>query len=294
MVKNEIVQKFKSVPNDIEVVCVGTTRAHYAFDFSALNCTGFNMALYRNPLEFNLLLLKKYKRKMKDNALVFISLEYPIFGLRNEKKIAQDNVQQYAKLLPGKNRYCSFVIQMIMYLLPQRPNAQTNTLKYMELLEQKERYMNHFKPWELRRMCDELIDEGWNKEIRISGFVQKGYIDDYETVEPDVIRNRNTVIDIINYCREQGWIPVLVGLPYSKIINDTVSNQFKKMYFYHPIEYVCQETGCDFWDYTDEVSLQDKNLYLEVQYLNKRGRKCFMNLISHRLEEYMERGSEYE
>lgn len=284
MVRNEIIEKFKKIPNHIQVVCVGTTRAHYAIDFSGEDYIGFNMALYKNPLEFHLPILQKYRRKIAKNAIILITLEYPIFCLRDIEKIAKENMQQYAKVICGRNPYCSMIHQIIKKILPQEENPQTDVLQYMKVLEQKERYMNHFKQWEVDRMCKELIDDGWNREIDFPLFVQEGHLSHLSELHSTMERNKKVLINLIRFCKANDWNPILLGLPYSKFVYDFVPDTFKQQCFYKNIQLVCKETGCEFWDYTGEESLQEKNNYLEVQYLNKRGRGEFMKLISQKLD----------
>ena len=40
---------------------------------------GFNMAVWLNYFTYSKLLLEKYKNKIADQAVIFITLQYPIF-----------------------------------------------------------------------------------------------------------------------------------------------------------------------------------------------------------------------
>ena len=43
---NYFTDKFKYIPEKIHAVCIGTTQAHFAFDFSMYDVQGFNMAVW--------------------------------------------------------------------------------------------------------------------------------------------------------------------------------------------------------------------------------------------------------
>ena len=64
---NYFTDKFKYIPEKIHAVCIGTTQAHFAFDFSMYDVQGFNMAVWLNYFTYSKLLLEKYKNKIKTN-----------------------------------------------------------------------------------------------------------------------------------------------------------------------------------------------------------------------------------
>ena len=69
-------KKFKEMPKEIDVLCLGTTNCHFAYDFQGTGIRGFNMGIFKNAF-YNPYLLEKYGKRLSKNAVVLITLEYP-------------------------------------------------------------------------------------------------------------------------------------------------------------------------------------------------------------------------
>lgn len=283
MKKNEIIEKFKKIPSDINVVCIGTTQAHFAIDFEQSNIYGYNMALYKNPMQFSKLLLEKYKKKITEKAIILITLQYPFLCIECVKKIGKENAQQYAKVLFGKNPYVPVYLQLWEKIIPQRKNEQWNVLENMSYLEERNRYINHFKPWELQQMCRSLVENGWEKEIEIPNYVKEGHKGYNEKAERAMRNAVAEVVDLILYCKTNGWKPILVGLPYSEVLNQYIPSSFKEKCFYDNIKHIQDITDCVFWDFSMDERLQHINNYLDIWYLNEKGRKKFTEIIEQKI-----------
>lgn len=277
--KNEMLQKFRNMPKELQIVCVGTTQAHFALDFSQFPIKGFNMALYLNPVIFHRLLLEKRQDRIQENAVVLITLEYPIFCIDRFEDIARKNAVQYAKVLPGRNPYISRIRQFYYYFFPAYLDKQMQNFAGYKGVEERNRYVNHYKPWELKGICKNLVECGWEKEIGIAGYVMEGHERASEKAELAMKRVVLQTIKLISYCREQGWRPVLVGLPYSKVLNEYIPDSFKRKCFYKNIENIQRRTSCEFLDYSADNRLQDIHNYMDVWFLNERGRQKFTGIV---------------
>ena len=273
--ENEIIGKFKKMPYHLKAVALGTTQCHFALDFAAAGYEGFNMACYLNPMQFNRLLLEQYQAHLAKGAVVLITLQYPIFCIDDIDRIARCNVQQYAKILPGKNSYCPLLRQMVEYVLPVRKKTQMNMmLENMRFLEKRNKYRNHFKAWELKKQCEDLVRLGWEKEIRVPDYVKIGHLQSNKRCESAMEFVTDKVIELVELCRKKNWRPVLLGLPYSKVLNEYVPRTFKEYCFYQNIDRIINKTGCDFWDYSANEELQNIHNYMVFE--SKRARKVYI------------------
>ena len=279
MSKDSIIAKFTDKQESYANICLGTTIGHYAIDFDLGGVFGWNMALYKTPIEVYIMLLQKYSSWINDGATVFIALVYPIFVLGNIRRFMEENEYQYANVLFGKNKYSNIIRQIILKIMPAPHNEQYHVLRIMEELEGKSRYKNHLRPWEIRKMSEILIDEGWNREIGIPEFVQKGHLEKNKKVDEVMEYHRNKLRELILFCQHKGYRPILVGIPYSRGVNEYVPDTFKEICFYENVHIICKETGCSFFDYSADERIWDKDNYLEVQYLNRRGRRKFTNIL---------------
>lgn len=277
--KIEILQKFRNVPKEIQIVCVGTTQAHFAIDFSDVPVQGFNMALYRNPIIFHRFLLEKYEKRIQKNAVVLISLEYPIFCIDCFEKIAKENAVQYAKLLTGRNPYNSLIGQLCLRFYPAHLDKQMQNFLSFKNVEERNRYVNHYKPWEWTNLCKNLIEYGWEKEIGIADYVMEGHKKALPKVDTAMKRGVLQTVELIYYCREKGWRPVLLGLPYSNILDQYIPDSFKRKCFYRNIQYIQDRTSCKFLDYSADKRMQNINNYMDVWFLNERGRQKFTQIV---------------
>lgn len=275
----EILQKFRKMPKEIQIVCVGTTQAHFALDFTDSSVNGFNMALYLNPIIFNRLLLEKYQSRIKKNAVVLITLQYPILCINNTEMIAKRNAVQYAKILPGRNPYISILGQLCFLFYPLYFDRQMRNFSALKSVWEKNRYVNHYKPWELEHLCENLFKYGWEEEIGITGYVKEGHKKALPKADKAMKKAVLQTINLISYCRKKEWRPILIGLPYSNFLNQYIPDSFKNKCFYRNVHYIQEKTLCEFLDYSADERMQDINNYMDIWFLNERGRKKFTKIV---------------
>lgn len=277
--KNAMLEKFRFVPDNLQLVCVGTTQAHFAFDFHESPIRAFNMALYKNPMMFSRLLLEKYHGKLQKDAVVLLTLEYPIFCIGCIRKIARENAAQYAKILPGRNPYISKAGQMLSRVWPVCFDRQMERFIALQDAGERNQYINHHKPWEIQSLCQDLIRYGWEQEIGIEEYVMDGHKKGSAQVNMAMRHSVLQTIELIHYCQKQGWRPVLLGLPYSGALNQYVPDSFKEKCFYRDIRFIQKKTGCRFLDYSADERIQDLKNYIDIWFLNKRGRRKFTQMV---------------
>lgn len=277
--KNEILQKFRYIPDRLELVCIGTTQAHFAFDFHDSPVRAFNMALYRNPMMFSGLLLERYRGKLQKHTVVLMTIEYPIFCIDCFRKIAKENAVQYAKVLPGRNPYISRAGQTLYRAWPACFDRQMKRFMALQDAGERNQYINHHKPWEIKALCRDLIRYGWEREIGVKQYVMDGHKKDSARANTAMKRSVSQAVKLVHYCREQGWKPILLGLPYSGALNQYVPDSFKEKCFYRNIRCIQKQTGCRFLDYSADERIQDLKYYIDIWFLNKRGRRKFTQMV---------------
>lgn len=248
-------EKFTDAPESLEVVNVGTAQAKYAFDYQAVPVHGYNMALYMNPLMYNIEILRNNREKIAANAIVIITLEYPIFLCPNSHEQSMEEARRI------RAERCGYV------------EEET----YLRHLGARNYRINHKKNWEVDEELHNLIHSGWEQEIGVQGIVLQGH-------ENEEVRRKRSYAtkdleNLIGYCRSMSWRPVLVGLPYSKELNDYVPGEFKEKNFYEPINLIKRETDIAFYDYSEDSRFSALDNYMNVWFLNDRGRKKFTQVI---------------
>lgn len=248
-------EKLADVPDGLEVVNVGTAQAKYAFDYQVVPANGYNMALYMNPLMYNIEILRNNRQKIALGAFVLITLEYPIFLCANSH---EHSVEEERRIREAHGGYVQEEI-------------------FLRQLGKRNARINHEKLWEIDREIYDLIHLGWEQAIGIKGIV-------LQNKENEQVRIKRKYAvedleDLIIYCRNMSWIPILVGLPYSRELNQYVPQAFKEKNFYELIELVRKKTGIAFYDYSEDPRFASLDNYMNVWFLNDRGRKKFTRVV---------------
>ena len=93
-------EKFYNVPDNLEIVNVGSSHGLYAFDYSELSLKGFNFALNSQNLFYDFQLLKQYQNHMiRGTTIVLISVSFfsLSFDLADAELMKRD--QRYYRIL---------------------------------------------------------------------------------------------------------------------------------------------------------------------------------------------------
>lgn len=248
-------EKFTDVPDGLEVVNVGTAQAKYAFDYQEVPIHGYNMALYKNPLMYNIEILRNHRETMASGAIVLIPLEYPIFLCPNSHELSVEEARRIREAHKGYAK-------------------EENSLRHLGTRNYR---INHKKRWEVDQELHDLIHLGWEQTIGIQGIVLQNQENE------QVRRKRKYAVEDLNnliaYCRSMSWKPILVGLPYSRELNDYVPQEFKEKNFYEPIELVKKEMDVAFYDYSEDFRFAALDNYMNVWFLNERGREKFTRVV---------------
>ena len=248
-------EKFEDAPEGLKMVNVGTAQAKYAFDYQAVPISGWNMALYMNPLMYNIEILRNNRQKIAPGAVILITLQYPIFLCPSSHEMSGEEAR---RIRAGHEGYI-------------KEEA------FLRRLGIRNCRINHGKLWEVERELHDLIHSGWEQEIGIPGIV-------LQNQENEQIRQKRgyaveDLKNLIAYCRSMSWKPVLVGLPYSRELNNYVPREFKKKNFYELIELVKEEMDIAFYDYSEDSRFAALDNYMNVWFLNNRGREKFTRVV---------------
>lgn len=278
---NYFTDKFKMMPEHLQIVCTGTTQAHFALDFSGYDIRAFNMAVWMNYFTYCKLLLEKYQKNIDRGAAIFITLQYPIFLCDESCSFTMKNALQYSKILFGRDPHVSVVRQCIYRMLPDSLWSSED-FKNLRELAYRNRKVNHLKTWELEKYIDDVVKDGWGEETGVNAF----QISEEQITQEQKRRMCGTVgqvAEVIELCKRKEWVPILLSLPFSKMFNDRIPEDFKRCCFYRCIDEVIDRTGCRWLDYSQDKRLENINYYMDVWWLNERGRRIFTKIV---LDEY--------
>ena len=81
--KNRIdnIKKFiEGVPNELEIINIGSSYSKYAYDYSEFSINGFNLAIQPESLSYDFKILKQYSKNLKEGCIVLINIPNLVFS----------------------------------------------------------------------------------------------------------------------------------------------------------------------------------------------------------------------
>ncbi|MBF8982500.1 SGNH/GDSL hydrolase family protein [Lutibacter sp. B2] len=265
-------ERFNHVPNNIEVANVGSSHGMYGFDYTDFDVVGFNFGLYAQGFYYDYRMLKQYSPKIKEGATIIIPISYfSLYQSYEDEKFEEFNKSYYRFLNPRyiKNiKLKKYVTDSLFPLLSEGGNIK----KVFKDIEHKP------KEWEIITWNKFAPNEGIREEgHKRSMHHQKDIINPGKVNKPETKRELK---NIINYCIENNYKPVLVTLPYLKYYNDFFPDAFYSE-FYGEIEDIRKQyEGLEYMDYShDKRFTSDIDLFVDSDHMNVNGRKKMTQII---------------
>ena len=208
---NQNTLKFENVPTRIMIANMGSSHGMDGFCYENINITAFNFALSSQSLVYDSNILGFYHENLCAGATVFIPISF--FSFYSDELKKEDFVSQNA-------RYYTFLdkehiraydtkyafLSKYIWILTRPPDKLFNDLingRY-ELAP-----MQNYNNSAAKMGKDELQAEGleaWNRHWK-SVREHK----DYEDREKE---NIAALVDMIDFCKTKGFVPVLVTTPF--------------------------------------------------------------------------------
>ncbi len=95
--------------------------------------------------------------------------------------------------------------------------------------------------------------------------------------------NRRDLEKIIDYSLKQGWQPVLVTIPISQALRETLLDDYMDLYLYENMQKTNTQ-GVPYFDFSDEQRLiSDTTYYANADHFNNRGASLFSYMLLKKL-----------
>lgn len=124
------------ITNNLDLVNLGTTRAYYAFNYENLCNNAINLAGFTQTFKYDEMMLRKYSSKINKNAIILITIEYPIFlipQINIRRKEVYNQISKRVGMLKVKE--ISIFKQMLYRMWPQLIDEENESIKYFCKLE---------------------------------------------------------------------------------------------------------------------------------------------------------------
>jgi len=267
---------------NLDIVNLGSNSALYGFDYSNTSIKGANWAMGPQSLNQDLAILKTYYSFIRPRGTVLVPLGPYSSCLKSY--MDTEILKYYTILHPGVIEDFSFDKQKEAYLLKQHPYKYTSKQMIKGFLKSIMKCILHHKQPEtlsFQPLSDDQLKnnakgfvEGWKKQFNIT---------DMDASIPEHIQKGrkiriSTLKELIRFCEDRELNYYIVIPPVTQYLSSYFSETFKQNYIYSFLE----EVGVKkerILDYLNDKDFQDKELYFNSFFLNRRGRELFTKKV---------------
>lgn len=257
--------KFENVPQDIEILNVGSSHGKRGFVYENYeNLRTFNFGLSGQTFYYDSILLKKYRNRIGERAIIIIPISYPSF---------QELDKEDLKMYDGK--YLKFLDYADL------ENSELKDLlvcKYFPVTTAKQNLKKVVYDDE-RVYKDKII--GSKGKIDMSKIAKKKYkvFSEIQEFNSDSL-SLKILENIINFCLENGWKPVLVTTPITDQLNEYYDGSEFLKKWRKQIDYYENKYNIQYLDYShDEEFSSNLSFFMNSDHLNYAGGKKFTEKV---------------
>ena len=263
------VEKFRSVPDGIEICNIGTSHGMNAFYYEDINMQGFNFALPSQGFHYDHRVLMQYAGKIRENAVVLIPVSYVSFHIGlDDDALENQNPRYYAfldKEFIEKFNYFDYIRYRKLPVLSAGENI-------MAIFTDKKSVKNM---WEIRRKSrfekSELTEEAIKKAQLHLSYIEKG--------SSNIDGNIRELQNIVEFCRDNSFMPILVTTPFTEQYNVCFTESDLEI-FHGLVNGFAERNAVEYLDYShDEKYSRNHDLFRDADHLNLTGRKMFTEEI---------------
>lgn len=273
------VQKFENVPTGITLANTGTSHGLASFCYqNDISDTVFNFALSGEDIYHDFCTIKQFSGHMADGCVIAIPTSYFSFCMSvDEPSQKRYYVYMDKEYLRGFN-YETLI--NAKYL----PVLRSGEFLFKDLINDQDidvgGMMVGTAEKDTATTAEVVAKANGAKETALhshalgraeswrSGFMLVG--------EKHMSANRQLLIDMVNYCIDQGWKPILVTTPVHCTLNEAFTEEELEQYYFSNVRAVQDATGVPYYDMShDDVFSHTAEYYENSDHLNKDGADAF-------------------
>lgn len=264
--------KFYLMPDGIQVANFGSSHGANGFDYEGIDgITGFNFGLPGQNLHYDLELLKEYGDRLAEGCTVIIPVSYFSFDQRkdvNNQRLMYYRILDYGAVL--EHRLTEYVRFRLFPILSASFNA-----KFL-VRDKKEISFNIYWLHDLLGVHYAPDDiEGYKKNAQ-------GHLEYFRKVTgqgENEAYNSRCLEEMIEYCLDRGFHPVLVTMPFTRYYNELFSEGFHAE-FRAKIRRFCERYGIPYYDYSQDPRMTENlEYFIDSNHLGPEGKKVFTRII---------------
>ncbi len=281
--------KFREVPSNINLVNLGSSLGKFSFDYKNYpELNAYNFALLQQYLEFDKSVLVQFKDKLSKNAIVLI-----IVGM-----IEYDSIPSSETVANVEKKYYQFID---LKNLPDKSFSKYIKLKFFPVLAAGHPFKTIWKYYskffdkskdsdisehQIKRFSDNSHEE----QVSISKSEFKRCFEPFPRFgEKGLDYNENLVSDIIEICRENDFVPVVVSTPMTKTFLECYPSEpgFIEAISKFKNDLHKKYPDVKWMDYSYDKNLSDKpEFFMDPFHLNYDGALIFTDEIISDLKKF--------
>ncbi|MBP3771216.1 MAG: hypothetical protein J6I53_00825 [Treponema sp.] len=273
------VNKFDSVPYNIELGNVGSSHGHYGLKYDAVpEIQAFNFAMESQPYFYDYAMLNKYIDHFKENAVVLILVSY--FEITRRPDLDYQRYRaRYYRLLPKDALDAWTLKEYICCKMIPVFSAKKNIKKIFHDIpkDQMSPYYNRVTSLDEEKLYAYCVNKHkrWTSPEREKG--QEGYR-----------QNINEVSNIIELCLKHKIRPVLITTPISDVLNEIYKKRdygFFSNFEQFTADLQKKYPGLQYFDYSRDKRFSTHHEYFgDGDHLNNIGAEVFTKTLVSELQ----------
>lgn len=294
------VKKFENVPDHITFANFGTSHGLAAFRYDENDKSSFNFALSGEDIYHDFQTLKQFSDHLDKGCIVSIPVSYFSFCLPDDE--------------PSQKRYYTYLDKE--YLIDFSYETLINS-KYVPVLRSIEYLFKDFigdQEINMENFMDDPSQGKKSKAGQISPFlkveaatIDAPVADDSAKIqslnqhavtraenwrsgrmvlgEKYMDDNTKLLIEMIDYCKEHGFQPVLLTIPVFHSLTEAFTKEELEKYYFSNIEETVKATGITYIDYShDERFVNTPSYYSNSDHMSADGGDSFMRIYKEDLK----------
>ena len=275
------ITKFQSLKDEdrFDIVNLGSNHPKFAFDYSETEVKGMNWAVGPQTFMYDFAILKKYKKHLNSGARVIIPVCPLKFFLLDTQV---NNLVKYYRIfskheMPNydiKQKISEYIFPVFRH--PLRAKRIIRDYRADNRLLLKENPLNKEQ---IAKDATFWIEGCWNPEFNID-------IANMSTLskanQKSIEGNIRILTEMIQYCIDNGFQPVLVMLPVTKELSSKFSEDFIQQ---HILRYINESNKqrVPVLNYLKDERFVSLDLYINSFFMNATGRKYFTKIFVNEL-----------
>lgn len=267
--------KFDTIPNGIEIANVGSSHGFYNFNYS--NCTEyvtFNFGLTGQRHFYNLQILKTYKNKLSKKAVILIPISYLEIKTASSPYF-DSQLPFYYRIVDWKYLHKNTFRDMLLsYYFPIFVTDKPYKALLMGLKEKDGE--SEYVTVQYEKASDNMAEvTAWAKND------YESWMEDFNNSD-GLEENLSALSNLIDFCIDNDFIPVLVTTPLSQALNSYFDNDesFMSVFNLFIKKITSKYPEVHYFNYSHDDEFQNNySLFFDANHLNIYGSHIFTDRL---------------